>query len=224
MNLKSVVYLLCAVLVFSLASCGASLTSDKAKVSYGLGTMFANQMKNGGMEVDMKAYIQAYEDVMSGKKSRLTDDEIRTAFQKIQEEVMKKQIAISEENQKKADEFLKKNEKKAGVKKTASGLQYRVIKEGTGIMPNANSKVKVHYKGTLTDGTEFDSSYKRNEPVEFDLKQPMIPGWIEGVQLMKVGSKYELVIPPSLGYGDRGQQKIPGNSVLIFEVELLDVK
>jgi len=124
---------------------------------------------------------------------------------------------------KKGEEYLKKNKEKAGVKTTASGLQYRVLKEGAGISPVATSKVKVHYKGTLIDGTEFDSSYKRNQPAEFQLNQ-VIPGWTEGLQLMKVGSKYELTIPSSLAYGDRDNQSIPGNSVLIFEVELLEVK
>lgn len=223
MNLAPVARLICCVCVFSLASCGASLTSDKSKVSYGIGMQFARDAKMRGMEIDIKAFAQAYDDIMSGKKSRLTDDEIRSAFQKITEEMMKKQFAMADENQKKGDEFLKNNEKKPGVKKTASGLQYRVIKEGTGVMPRATDKVKVHYKGTLIDGTEFDSSYKRNQPVEFPLNQ-VIPGWTEGLQLMKVGSKYEFVIPANLGYGERGQQNIPGNSVLVFEVELIDVK
>ena len=223
MNLKSVALLICCVFVFSLASCGASLSSDNAKVSYGIGMQFARDAKNRGMEIDMKAFSQAYDDIMSGKKSRLTDDEIRTAFQKVTEEMMKKQTAMAEENSKKSDTFLKTNEKKAGVKKTASGLQYRVLKEGTGVAPRPTDKVKVNYKGTLIDGSEFDSSFKRGQPAEFQLNQ-VIPGWTEGLQLMKVGAKYELVIPPALGYGDRGMPGIPGNSVLIFEVELLDAK
>jgi FKBP-type peptidyl-prolyl cis-trans isomerase len=223
MNLQSVARLVCCVFVFSLVSCGASLSSDRSKVSYGIGMQFARDAKNRGMEIDMKAFSQAYDDIMSGKKSRLTDDEIRTAFQKVTEEMMKKQMAMADENSKKADEFLKANEKKPGVKKTASGLQYKVIKEGTGIAPAATYKVKVNYKGTLIDGTEFDSSYKRGQPAEFPLNQ-VIPGWTEGLQLMKVGGKCELFIPPALGYGDRGSPGIPGNSVLIFEVELLDAK
>jgi FKBP-type peptidyl-prolyl cis-trans isomerase FkpA len=223
MNLQSVARFICCVCVFSLVSCGASLSSDKSKVSYGIGMQFARDAKNRGMDIDMKAFSQAYDDIMSGKKTRLTDDEIRSAFQKVTEEMMKKQMAMADENAKKGEEFLKKNEKKPGVKKTASGLQYRVIKEGTGVAPRATDKVKVNYKGTLIDGTEFDSSYKRGQPVEFPLNQ-VIPGWTEGLQLMKVGSKYELVIPGNLGYGERGSQGIPGNSVLIFEVELLDAK
>ncbi len=210
-------------LVFSAVSCSANLSSDNAKVSYGIGMQFAKDMKNRGMDIDMKAFNQAVEDVFKGNKSRLTDDEIRTAFQKISEEMMKKQTARAEENLKKGEEFLKKNKEKSSVKVTASGLQYKVIKEGTGNSPMATSKVKVHYRGTLLDGTEFDSSYKRNQPAEFQLNQ-VIPGWTEGLQLMKVGSKYELVIPSKLAYGERDNQSIPGNSVLIFEVELLEVK
>jgi FKBP-type peptidyl-prolyl cis-trans isomerase len=209
--------------IFSAISCNANLGSDNAKVSYGIGMQFAKDMKNRGMDIDMKAFNQAVEDVFKGNKSRLTDEEIRNAFQKISEEMMKKQTERAGENLKKGEEYLKKNKEKSGVKATASGLQYKVIKEGTGISPMATSKVKVHYRGTLIDGTEFDSSYKRNQPAEFQLNQ-VIPGWTEGLQLMKVGSKYELTIPSNLAYGERDNQSIPGNSVLVFEVELLEVK
>ncbi len=137
--------------------------------------------------------------------------------------MIKKQMEKASENSKIGEEYLKKNREKEGVKVTASGLQYKVLKEGTGISPKATDFVKVHYRGTLIDGTEFDSSYKRNQPAEFQLNQ-VIPGWTEGLQLMKVGSKFQLTIPSSLGYGERGNQSIPGNSVLLFDVELLDVK
>ncbi len=129
----------------------------------------------------------------------------------------------AKENSKIGEEYLQKNKGKEGIKVTKSGLQYKVLKEGAGIIPKATDVVKVHYRGTLIDGTEFDSSYKRNQPAEFQLNQ-VIPGWTEGLQLMKVGSKYQLTIPSNLAYGERGNQGIPGNSVLIFEVELLDVK
>lgn len=122
----------------------------------------------------------------------------------------------------KAAAFLAENAKKAGVKTTASGLQYEVITEGKGARPKATDQVKVHYEGKLVDGTVFDSSVKRGEPVTFPLNQ-VIPGWTEGVQLMTVGSKYRLVIPAALGYGEQGAGPIPPNAVLVFEVELLDI-
>lgn len=223
MKLLQSTCLICGLLVIFITSCNANLGSDNAKVSYGIGMQFAKDMKNRGMEIDMSAFNQAVEDVFKGNKSRLTDDEIRMAFQKISEELMKKQTARASENLKKGEDYLKKNKGKSGVKETKTGLQYKVLKEGTGLSPSATNTVKVNYRGTLIDGTEFDSSYKRNQPAEFVLNQ-VIPGWTEGLQLMKVGSKYELTIPSSLAYGERDNQGIPGNSVLIFEVELLEVK
>ncbi len=224
MNLSQITrFICCFFIIFTVSSCSANLSSDNAKVSYGIGTQFAKDMKGRGMELDMKAFNLAVEDVMKGKESRIKDEDIRNAFQKLSEELMKKQMAKATENVKIGEEYLEKNKKKQGVQVTKSGLQYRVIKEGAGVTPKATDIVKVHYKGTLIDGTEFDSSYKRNQPAEFPLNQ-VIPGWTEGLQLMKAGSKYELVIPSALGYGERGNQSIPGNSVLIFEVELLEIK
>jgi FKBP-type peptidyl-prolyl cis-trans isomerase len=126
-------------------------------------------------------------------------------------------------NKAKAEEFLAKNKTAEGVKTTASGLQYKIVKEGTGPSPKLEEDVVVNYKGTLIDGTEFDSSYKRNQPAQFPLKG-IIPGWTEGLQLMKKGGKAILYIPPELGYQDRPRQTIPPNSVLTFEVELVDIK
>ena len=130
---------------------------------------------------------------------------------------------MAETDLEKGEAFLKENAKKEGVKTTASGLQYKVLKEGEGKSPKATDEVVVHYKGTFIDGKEFDSSYKRNQPAEFPLNG-VIAGWTEGVQLMKEGAKYQFVIPFKLAYGERGRPSIPPNSTLLFDIELIKVK
>jgi FKBP-type peptidyl-prolyl cis-trans isomerase len=224
MKLTNVGCLLCSVMIIFTASCGKiALSSDKAKASYGMGMRFGKEMKARGMEIDMTAFNMGADDGLNDKKSRVTDEELNAAFQKLTQEMMKNQQEKAEGNKKIGDDYLLKNKVKAGVIVTQSGLQYKVLKEGIGNNPKPTDQVKVHYRGKLIDGTEFDSSYKRKQPAEFQLNQ-VIPGWSEGLQLMKVGSKYELTVPSTLGYGERGNQSIPGNSVLIFEVELLDIK
>lgn len=223
MKFNGMIIVLCAIVALPMAACKASLTSDEAKVSYGIGLQVARDVKGRGLELDLKAFSQAVDDVFKDEKIRLTDEEIRGAFMKVMESGMKKQQAKAAENIKPGEEYLKKNKAKEGVKETASGLQYRVIKEGTGATPRPTDMVKVHYRGKLIDGKEFDSSYERKQPAEFQMNQ-VIPGWTEGLQLMKVGATYELTIPSKLAYGERPNPKIPGNSVLVFTVELLEVK
>src|SRR5688572_6631726 len=140
----------------------------------------------------------------------------------LQKDLETKAQELGVRSKKEGEDFLAANKSKEGVKSTATGLQYKVIKEGKGPKPKPTDVVKVHYRGTLLNGTEFDSSYKRGEPVEFPLGQ-VIPGWTEGVQLMTVGSKYQFFIPGDLAYGERGNQGIPPNSTLQFEVELLEI-
>ncbi len=198
----------------------------REKVSYAVGMHFANQMKGAEYDFNLDEVTKALKDVLSGAKTKMTDAEAQEAIQKwdtaqraVREEKRKAEGAA---NKKKADEFLAENKKKPGVTATDSGLQYKVITQGTGKLPTAKDKVRVHYAGRLIDGTEFDSSYKRGEPAEFQLTQ-VIKGWTEALQLMPVGSKWQLTIPPDIAYGESGRPQIPPNSVLIFDVELLDI-
>ncbi len=178
-----------------------------------------------GMEVDPKliklGFLESLED-----KSQMDYQEIQTVLMAFQEQIETKLAEIEQKQTKvtsKANKlFLDANAAKEGVAKTESGIQYRIIEAGTGVNPVATDTVTVHYRGTLVDGTEFDSSFSRNEPATFGLNG-VIPGWTEGLQLIKEGGKIELVLPPELAYGERATPTIPANSVLIFEVQLLEI-
>lgn len=204
-------------------SCGnAGVNSDKEKYSYAIGYEMASNVKKQGLDLDVPAFNLAVRECLEDKENRLSEEEIQAAVQKITEMMMMKHQARGAESMKAGAEYLKKNKENPGVKETASGLQYKVVNEGTGKRPGKSDVVKVHYRGKLVDGTEFDSSYKRGQPATFPIDK-VIPGWTEALQLMRVGSKYELVIPGDLAYGERGTREIPPNSVLIFDVELLDI-
>jgi FKBP-type peptidyl-prolyl cis-trans isomerase FklB len=201
--------------------------TDMEKMSYALGMNVAGNITELPIELDFKQLIAAINDVSSGKKSALELDEYHKFMQQFQQQVQEAGRAAAakaaEANVKVGKEFLEANKAKEGVKVTASGLQYRIITEGSGAKPTAKDKVKVHYTGKLIDGKVFDSSVQRGEPAEFGVTQ-VIPGWVEGLQLMSVGSKYEFVIPSELAYGERGAGgAIPPCAVLVFEVELLEI-
>jgi FKBP-type peptidyl-prolyl cis-trans isomerase len=192
-------------------------TFDK-DASYALGMNIGSNLAMDGINPNSEQFLKGMKDVISGGKTRFTEDEAIQIIQAAYSTLMEKR---SSEAMQKGIDFLVENGKKAGVITTSSGLQYEVIKEGTGAKPAASDIVKVHYEGKLIDGATFDSSLS-GAPIEFPLDQ-VIPGWTEGVQLMSVGSKYKFYIPPELGYGVSGAGPIPPNSVLIFEVELLDI-
>lgn len=197
------------------------------RASYIIGLNLGRSLKAQDVPANNDLIIRGLRDGLSGAASALTDEEIQAAMKDFQTEILAKQNekrkAEGEANLKKSEEYLAANKAKAGVKTTASGLQYEVLKEGTGATPAKTDRVTVHYKGTLPDGKVFDSSYDRNEPATFGVGE-VIPGWVEALQLMKPGGKYRVVIPPALAYGENGAGDVIGpNSTLVFEIELLSV-
>jgi FKBP-type peptidyl-prolyl cis-trans isomerase FklB len=208
----------------------APLKTRKEKFSYALGmnigTGLGNQLKNQSVEVDWNLVIQGLKDSSSGAKTRLTEAEMKTVLTEVQTEVSKQQHEKTEQakakNKTEGEAFLAANKAKDGVVTLPSGLQYKILTAGTGPKPAASDSVVCNYRGTLINGTEFDSSYKRGQPATFGVGQ-VIKGWTEALQLMPVGSKWQLFIPSSLAYGERGPGEIGPNATLIFEVELMSI-
>jgi len=229
--LKQTILLIISSLV--LFSCGekisksTDLKNTKEKASYSIGFRIAKDFKSNKLDVDSEIVVKGFKDGLFGKQL-LTDEQINKVLMEFQREMYEKKMkeaqGLSGKNKKDADKFLAENKSKPGIKTTASGLQYLVVKSGTGASPKAADKVKVHYIGTLINGTEFDNSYKRNQPAVIQLNG-VIKGWSEAMQLMKVGDKWKLFIHPDLGYGDSGAgDVIPPGSLLIFDVELLGIE
>jgi FKBP-type peptidyl-prolyl cis-trans isomerase FklB len=211
---------------------GVELKDKKDKVSYGIGMSFGSNLrmnlKNDEIEVDHELILRGMRDSLTGAPTALDENQLKEVLNGLQAEVGAKQEARAkaavEKNKKAGDEFLAANKAKEGVVTLPSGLQYKVLKEGEGPSPKATDLVETHYKGTLIDGTEFDSSYKRNQTAVFPVNG-VIAGWTEALQKMKVGSKWQLVIPSELAYGAKGAGNLIGpNATLVFEVELLAIK
>ena len=199
----------------------AGLKTQKDRTSYALGMDLANSLKKQSIDVDPAIFSQGLRDVLGSSKTLLTEEEVRTILAALQTEVSNNMTAKIKQD---GAAFLAQNKAKDGVVTLPSGLQYKILKAGDGKKPGLDDTVVCHYKGTLIDGTEFDSSYKRNQPATFPVKG-VIKGWTEALQLMPVGSQWQLVIPSDLAYGDRGAANvIPPYSTLVFEVELVSIQ
>jgi FKBP-type peptidyl-prolyl cis-trans isomerase len=205
-----------------------ALTTDKAKASYALGINLGISLKRQDVDLDPNIIAEGIKDALAGRKPLMTEDEAKAAMTKLQQDVRgkmeAKMNALSAANKQAGDAFLAANKTKEGVVTLPSGLQYKILKAGTGPKPAATDTVECNYRGTLIDGKEFDSSYKRGEPASFPVSG-VIKGWTEALQLMPVGSKWQLFVPSTLAYGERGAgADIAPNSTLIFDVELLSIK
>ena len=202
-----------------------ALESEIQKVSYIMGTNIGGQIKGEAFEVDIPSLTLGLSDAVAGNEPKLSEDEVKAVIEAFQAKMMAEQEAsaklVAETNIKEGETFLAENAKKDGVVVLESGLQYKILTAGTGAIPTPENTVEVHYKGTLLDGSEFDSSFKRGVPAQFGVTQ-VIPGWVEALQLMKEGAKWELYVPADLAYGPGGTGGLIGpNQTLIFEVELL---
>jgi len=214
-----------ATMVASAAS-KEDLKDQKKRFGYGLGANYAKLMQQNNLDVDLDMFLQGMKDILKNE-SLMNEEDISATMKEVNQFVSDWKKAEQEkqakENEAEGKAFLESNKSKEGVKTLGSGLQYKVIQQGDGPIPNASDKVSVHYKGTFLDGKEFDSSYKRNKAASFNVTG-VIRGWTEALQLMKVGSKWQLFVPSDLAYGTKGNRNIPPNSTLLFEVELLGIE
>lgn len=205
------------------------LKTIKDKVNYGLGVGVARNFKQQGFEVDVNLVIRGLRDALSGKKLLMTEEELQKIMGQFENELRQKQIQDlkleAEKNKKEGEAFLAENGKKPGVITQPSGLQYKILKLGTGKIPKDTDSVECHYRGTFINGTEFDSSYSRGKSTTFKVKGEVIAGWTEALKLMPVGSKFQFFVPPQLAYGAQGAgSQIGPNTTLVFEIELLAIK
>jgi len=203
------------------------LKTQLDKVSYTLGMNIGKQLQQNEVIINLDIYMQGLKDALKGEGLLLTDDQAREVMMQFQKELREKQMAKSqadaEKNKRDGEAFLAANKDKEGVKTLPSGLQYKVLLQGEGPIPKETDTVATHYRGSLIDGTEFDSSYKRGEPATFPVNG-VIKGWTEALLQMPVGSKWQLFIPSDIAYGEKGRPQIPPNSTLLFDIELIEIK
>jgi FKBP-type peptidyl-prolyl cis-trans isomerase FklB len=227
--IRSLVVLAMALAGTAFAQDARELKTPKEKLSYALGMNLGSQFKSQSIDLDPDMFVQAIKDILSGGKTLMTEEQSRAAITDLQKDLAQKQQAqaavAGEKNKAEGQAFLEKNKTAEGVVPLPSGLQYKILRAGEGKKPTLEDTVICHYRGTLINGTEFDSSYKGNQPATFPLKG-VIKGWTEALQLMPLGSKWQLFIPSALAYGERGTPGGPigPNATLIFEVELLSIK
>jgi FKBP-type peptidyl-prolyl cis-trans isomerase FklB len=216
--------IICTYAGWAFAAEPAKPNTDKEKFSYTIGHQIAQNIKRRGLDVDVKALAQAIEDELSGKPSRLSVEEMQGAMAAYQQTQMEQQMAVATKNKQAGDTFMATNKKKEPVVALPNGLQYKIIQAGKGKKPKATDTVVVHYRGTLINGEEFDSSYSRGQPATFEVGG-IIEGWQQALQLMPEGAKWQVIMPPELAYGMRGAgDSIGPNETLVFEIELLEVK
>lgn len=216
-----------AMAIFTLASFSAFAATDvkteEQKLSYAMGTYFAMSITQQNVKLDVPVFIQAVEDVLNKNEPKISTQEMQDILTKYKETVAKQQSDAIAMNQKTGDAFLEANKKKEGVTVSPTGLQYKILKQGKGNKPAADSNVTVHYKGTLVDGTVFDSSYDRGQPATLSLTQ-VIKGWQEALPMMETGSKWQIYVPSKLAYGDRAASEVIGPaSTLLFDIELISI-
>jgi len=215
--------------IFVMAAVSGQAVADELqsldeRMSYIAGMQMGQQMEAQGIPLDRKAFMMGMEDAMAGNQPRLTREEVQQTLTAYHERRQAETKAMAETNKKAGEAFLAKNRTQPGVKVTDSGLQYQILAEGKGASPSAADTVVVNYRGTLLDGSEFDSSYKRGQPATFPVNG-VIPGWQEALQMMKEGAKWKIFVPANLAYGERGAgASIGPNATLTFEVELLEIK
>ena len=205
-----------------------ALRTDKEKTSYAIGAQTGSDMRHFGMDVDPDLVARGFRDAYSGRKLLLNDQQMSQTMENISKTMAAKSGEMmkqdAERNKQEGEAFLAQNMRKEGVRTLPSGLQYRIMRAGTGRAPKPTDTVTVNYRGTFIDGTEFDSSYRRGKPFVFQVDK-MIKGWVEALQMMSVGAKWQLFIPPRLAYGEQGAPPAIGpNATLIYEVELLSIK